>query len=145
MTAAAKNAFGTELWLVPTGGTLVKIAELTTIGPPKRTRETEDVTTHDSTGGAMEFIAHGVYDSGGFSATGYYIAGDTNDDALALAMTSGAVQDFQIIAKAASGTEKLTGSAIITDHGQDEAPVKGVQTFSFTAKITGVTTQAAVA
>ena len=64
MTTAAKRTFQNEFWMGPHNGTLVKIAELRSVTPPKASRETMDATTHDSSGGAMEFIASGVYDPG---------------------------------------------------------------------------------
>ena len=64
MTTAAKITFGNELWMGPSGGSLVKIPELRSVTPPKGNREVLDATTHDSPEGAQEYIASGTYDPG---------------------------------------------------------------------------------
>lgn len=139
MTALAKNAFGAELWLVATGGVLAKVAELTSIEPPVPSRDTQDVTTHDSTGGAAEFIAEGVYDPGEIKAKGNYIANTAGDIALRAALMTAAMQDFKIVAKGSATTEDLTGACVVTSYGPDSLEVKGVQTFSITLKVSGAT------
>lgn len=141
MTTAAKIAFGAELWLGPAGGTLVKVAELLSVAPPKRTRALEDATTHDSAGGAQEFIGQGIYDPGEISASVHYIAGSTGDDALVLAVTDGELRDWKIVAKSADDTEDLEGSGFVTEYGPDELQVQGKQTASLTIKVSGEISQ----
>jgi predicted secreted protein len=145
MTTAAKISFGSELWMGPSGGTLVKIAELLSVTPPRISRDTIDATTHDSAGGAMEVIAAGVYDPGDISGSVNYIAGSAGDDAMIAAVTDGVLRDFKIVAKAASGTEDLMFSGFVTEYGVDDLPVDGKQTASFTAKVSGEITQGASA
>jgi predicted secreted protein len=145
MTTAAKITFGSELWMGPAGGTLVKVAELLSVAPPRRSRATIDATTHDSTGGAQEFIAAGIYDPGEVSGSVNYIAGSTGDDAMIAAVTDGVKRDFRIVAKSSADTEDLDFSGFVTDYGIDELPVDGKQTASFTIKVTGVIDQAASA
>lgn len=145
MTTAAKISFGSELWMGPAGGTLVKIAELLTVSPPRRSRETIDATTHDSAGGAQEFIAAGIYDPGEVSGSVNYIAGSSGDDAMIAAVTDGVLRDFKIVAKSAADTEDLSFSGFVTEYGVDELPVDGKQTASFTIKVSGEIDQAASA
>ncbi len=145
MTTAAKISFGSELWMGPAGGTLVKMAELLNVNPPRRSRETIDATTHDSPGGAQEFIASGIYDPGEVSGSINYIAGSAGDDALIAAVTDGVIRDFKIVAKSASDTEDLTFSGFVTEYGVDDLPVEGKQTASFTIKVSGEIDQAASA
>jgi len=145
MTASAKTAFSAELWMATDGGSLAKVAQLTSINPPKMARGTIDVTSHDSVGGAREFISDGVYDAGEISGQGFYIAGSAGDDALITALTGGALQDFKIVLKSSGDTEDLTFSGFVTEYGPDEMGLEGAQTFSFTAKVTGAVTQAASA
>ena len=144
MTANAKNSFGGELWLCPAGGTLVKIAESVSIALPVMTRGTQDATTHDG-GQAREFISEGTYDPGEINLTGHYIAGSTNDDALLTAITTGALQDFKGVAKAATGTEDLEGAAIVTSYGPNAFELDGKQMFTLSLKVTGAITQAPTA
>ncbi|MGX7926460.1 phage tail tube protein [Tsuneonella sp. HG094] len=145
MTTAAKTAFGAELWMGPAGGPVVKIAELLSVNPPRISRETIDVTTHDSPAGAQEFITGGIYDPGEVSGSIHYIAGSAGDDAMIAAVTDGVIRDFKIVAKSAADTEDLTFSGFITEYGVDELATNGKQTASFTAKVSGEITQAATA
>ena len=145
MTAAAKDTRGTILKLVATGGSLATIAELTSITPPTLSRGTIDVTSHDGATEAMEFIADGVYDPGEISCEGHLVAGTAADDLFIAALTTGAVDDFEIVVKAASGTESLEGKCLITSYAPGDMPVAGgKQTFTATIKITGALVQAAV-
>lgn len=141
MTAAAKTTFGRVLRLADTGGSPAVVAQLTTVDPPTGTRNAINVTSHDSTGQAMEFAADGVYDPGEINIQGFYIAGSAGDDALIAALTTGAVQDFEIDVPAVSGDERMEGSAIVTSYGPDGMEVEGVATFAATLKTTGPITQ----
>lgn len=146
MTAAAKDTFGTVLKLVATGGSLATVAELTSITPPALTRGTIDATTHDGASEAMEFIADGVYDPGEISIEGHLVAGSTADDLFITAVTGGGVYDFEIVIKAATGTESMEGTCLITAYTPGDMPVSGgKQTFSATMKVTGAITQAPTA
>lgn len=144
MTTAAKTNFGAELHMGASGGSLTKIAELISVNPPKRTRGTIDVTTHDSPAGAMEFITEGIYDPGEVTGQINYIAGSAGDDSMIAAVTDGVIRDFKMVAKAATGTEELEFSGFVTNYGADEMPVTGKQVASFSIKVSGPITQAAV-
>jgi predicted secreted protein len=66
---SGQNAFGTEFRRATTlspGTVFETIANVTNIGGPARTRETIDVTAHDSPGGWMEFLG-GLKDGGEIS------------------------------------------------------------------------------
>lgn len=143
MTTAAKVSFGNQLLLCPAGGTLTAIAELLSIDPPKTSRDTIDVTTHDSTGGAMEFIAEGIYETGEVKGTVHYLPNSTFDIAALLAVTTGAKQDVKVTAKGTAGNRQKTFSGFLTEYGPDGFEVKGKQTATFTIKVTGVVTEAA--
>lgn len=145
MTTAAKTNFGAELWMGPAGGTLVKVAELVTVNPPKRTRGTIDATTHDSPAGAMEFLTEGIYDPGDVTGQVNYIAGSAGDDAFILAVTDGVIRDFKIVVKSAADTEDMEFSGFVTSYGPDEMPVNGKQVASFAVKVSGPITQAPTA
>lgn len=141
----AKKTFGTVLKLADSGSAVAAVAELFSIKMPGLTRGTVDATTHDSPGGAMEYIPEGVYDAGEIQCQGHYVAGSTADDLLIAALVSGTVQDFEIVAKSAAGTETISGSAIVTAYEPDGMEVQGKQTFSATLKVTGALTQAPTA
>lgn len=145
MTVAAKTSFGAELWMVAAGGTLAKVAEVKSLNPPKLTRATIDVTTHDSPLGAREFITEGIYDPGEVSGSINYIAGSAGDDVMLAAMTSGALYDFKVVLKSAADTEDMEFSGFLTEYGPDAQETEGVQTASFSIKVSGAITQAASA
>lgn len=138
---AAKNTFGTTLKLGTSGGALTAVANLTNITASGFSRDTIDVTTHDTAGGAAEYIADGVYDAGEITCEGNLIAGSTDDDRLIAAMVGGTLQDWEIDFKADTGTKTWVGSAIITAYTPGDLPVKGgKQSFSLTMKVTGAIT-----
>jgi hypothetical protein len=145
MTTAAKTNFGKELWMAAAGQTLVKVAELRSVSAPKISRATIDATTHDSPSGAQQFITEGVYDPGEITGSLNYVAGSTGDDTMIAAVTSGALYDFKIVVKAASGTEDMLRSGFMTSYGPDEAPTTGLQTASFAIKVSGAGSQAPTA
>ena len=146
MTAAAKNTYGAVLKLDDAGGTPAAIAELNSITPPALSRGTIDVTTHNGASQAMEFIADGTYDSGEINVEGNLIAGSDADDLFLTALTTGAMQDFEILIKAATGTETQSGSCFVTSYTPGPMPVAGAkQTLSATLKVSGAITQAPTA
>lgn len=138
--ARAKAAFGIELWMVPDGGTLVKLGELITLNPPPFARETIDATTHDSAGGAMEKIASGVYEVGAITGQIHYEPDSTQDDALVLAMTGGGLQDFKIVFPTGTPKKNLIGSGYLTEYAPQDMPVDGKMVANITLVPTGAVT-----
>lgn len=145
MTTAAKTSFGAQLKLAVSPGSPAAVAELFSIEGGQRTRGTIDATTHDSADDAMEFIAEGVWDAGELTVQGHYIAGSAADDLLLAAVADGSLMNYELIVKAASGTETEEGSCYVTAYGPDGLEVQGKQTFSATMKKTGAPTQDATA
>lgn len=145
MTARAKPTFGTVFKMGPVGGPLVTIPRVPTLTPPQMTRDPLDATAHDSPDGAMEFIGDGVFDPGELSISMNYIAGDTADDAFIAALLDGELRDFSYTVAAATGTERMEFSGVVTQYGPDELPVKGKQTATLTVKVSGPITQGATA
>lgn len=140
---AAKNTFGAVLKLGVSGGALTAVANLTSITPPSLTRDTIEATTHDGDG-SSEYIADGVYDAGEIQCEGNLIAGSAADDLFIAAVTTGALYDFELDIKAATGTETQSGSVLVTAYTLGDLPVKGgKQSFTATMKVTGPIAQAA--
>lgn len=112
------------------------IAEMTTIGVPKTTVDTIDVTNNDSTDGYREFLA-GLHNGGTFSITGNFIAGDTDGQiALQTDMAAGTTREI-VITKSSGFT--FTANAICTSFGPDDL-VQGTSTavtFAAEFQITG--------
>ncbi|BEV02202.1 phage tail tube protein [Novosphingobium olei] len=140
----AKTSLGAELHMGASSGALTEVAELLSLTPPQRSRETIDATTLSSTG-AQEFLAAGIYDPGEVSGQVHYIAGSAGDDAFIMAVTDGVIRHFKIVVKAATGTEDMEFSGFVTAYGVDELTIDGKQTASFTIKVSGAYTQAASA
>lgn len=146
MTASAKNTFGVIFKLAVSPSSPATVAELNDLNPPAVTRDTIDATTHDSTGGAAEYISDGVYDNGELTLEGNLIGGSTADDLFLAGMASGALHAWSYTIKAASGTETRSGTGYITAYEPGPLPVRGgKQTFSATIKVTGAVTQAPTA
>ncbi len=140
----AKASFGAVLKLAVAPGSPAAVAKLNSITPPAMTRATVDATTHDGATDAMEYIADRVYDAGEIGVSGDLIMGSTADDLFIAAIKSGAVHLFEIIGKAGSGEEEISGSCIVTAYTPGELGVTGKQTFSATLKVTGEPAQEAV-
>jgi hypothetical protein len=143
MTTAAKKTFGTKVFIDPApAAPTTPVGELLEAALPKGAREVMDVTTHDSPGGAEEYMPEGTYDPGQLEITGHYIARSPLDVALRLAFTSAALQNIKCQPKTATGTEDQTFSGFVIAYGPDAMPVKGKQTFTATIKVTGPVTSA---
>ena len=97
MTKKAVRSIGTQLKIG-----LNAVADLSSIGSPSITQEEIDVTTLDSQGGYREFIA-GFKDAGEVPISGFYVPSDAGQSAVFAALTSGDVQDFEIIYPAKLG------------------------------------------
>jgi hypothetical protein len=144
MTGAARKGFANEFWFGPVGGTLVKIAELDKIDPPNDKRGTTNVTTHDSVGGAEEFMSEGTYDPGDMSISGMFISGSAGDLALAAALGTGDPMGFKIVERgAAAALRDRSGACLVTDYGPDTYDLKNPQRFQCKFKVTGPVTRVA--
>lgn len=142
MTTAARPSFGAVVKMANSGITpLVTIGELTSVGLPGRARAVIDATTHDSADAAMEYIYEGVKSLTSFTLQGHYVAGSTRDDAFADAIDDGEPQDMEITVTAATGSEDLAFSCLITEYTPDALEVNGKMTFSATIQPTGWLTQ----
>lgn len=141
--AGGKASFGSELWVVASGGSLVKLAYVNIVNPPEISRGTIEDTTHDSPGGAAEYIPEGVYEVGEITVEGNYISRSTDDTAIMGFITNGTKVDFKIVEKDASTGSKVTGSGYFTNYAPRIGGVKDKQSFSASIKVTGPITKAA--
>jgi predicted secreted protein len=136
----AKTSFG-AVFKLHNGSTLTTVSEVFSVSPPQQSRATIETTAHDTAGGAKTYIGDGTYDPGEITIQGNYVAGSASDDLMLDALADGDVRAFEIVAKAASGTEDIEGSCIVTSYGPDGFEVDGKQTFSATLKVSGALTQ----
>lgn len=137
------DAFGTQFrratTLVP-GTVFETIANVTSVGGPERTRETIDVTAHDSPDQWMEFIG-GLKDGGEISLDINYDPGETTHD-LDDDFDDDSARNYQIVILPDTATEHTWSfKGIMTKLG-DEFPYDDKMARSMTVKVTGKPTLA---
>lgn len=118
--------------------TFTTIAELRDITPPELASDTEDVTSHSSTGGYEEVIPDGVLKTGEVTFEINYVPTATTHNA-----TAGLIKDwknktkrnFQLVYPD-SGNSTWVFAAYVTKFAS-KAPVKGVLRADVTLKLTG--------
>ncbi|WP_408585916.1 phage tail tube protein [Novosphingobium sp.] len=138
----AKPSFGCVVKIGSTSTPSTTLTNVIEVSPPKATRDAVDATVHDSAGGAMEFIADGVYDPGDLQITMNYIAGDTNDVACLAALAATGDYYFQFSATGSTGTKTFTSKGVVTSYGPETRGVKGKQTATMSVKLSGPMTVA---
>ena len=139
MTTAAKAAFGVTLKRDSN-----PIAELTSIGSPKLSLDTQDVTSHQSSSSYREYIGT-LLDGGEVSIEGNFISSDSDGQiGLITDMEAKTVQSF-VITFPTSITATWTFSALVTAFEIGDMAPDGTLTFSATLKISGKPTLAITA
>ena len=136
----ALSAFGTLLRI----STLGSPANVTTIAEVinhslSRSRDTEEVTHHESTGQWKEFIAltHGAE----LTLELNFLPANTQHLLLQTIQDSGALTNFQLVRPdEASGTETLSFSAFVTQFNSNH-PASAKLSASVTLQISGVITR----
>lgn len=131
------KSFGTVVKIGTANPPTTVLDGVVDISPPNMTREANDVTDHASPGGAMEFEADGVYDPGELVITLNHTKGSATDAACRTAFLTGAQQYVQWTENAASGSDTLQASGVVTSYQVDALPVKGKQTSKLTIKLSG--------
>jgi predicted secreted protein len=129
---AGIDAFGTQLLRGDGAGpeVFVKVADVTSLTPPGLSRETLDVTSHDSTDGWMEFVG-GLKDPGEVSADVNYQP--TEHDSLVGDFEDIKPRNYKIVFP--DGTSWTFG-ALLTGFEPD-APYDDKLAASLTWKVTG--------
>lgn len=131
MTTAAKAAFGVSLARAGT-----TIAELTSIGSPKLSLDTQETTSHQSDNNYKEYIGT-LLDGGEVAIEGNFISSDSDGQiGLITDMNNRTVQAFVITFPTAI-TATWTFSALVTAFEIGDMAVDGTLTFSATLKVTG--------
>lgn len=134
---AGKDAFGTQFLRDTTGaGVFAVIASVTDISGPSRSRESIEVTAHDSPDKYREFIK-GLKDGGEVEITLNYDPGTATHAALDADFEEDDLRDYQVIILPGDADEHTWEfSALITDLG-DEYPTEGQMERTATFKISG--------
>jgi predicted secreted protein len=140
---SGRDAFGTQFQRatgVAPGTTYETIANVTSIGGPERTRETIDVTSHDSPDGWMEFIG-GLKDGGEISLDVNYDPAETTHD-LDDDFDDVLPRNYRIVLLPDTDDEHTWQiSGILTQLG-DEFPYDDKMARTMTIKVTGKPTLA---
>lgn len=135
---------GTELYLTNAAGVLTKLSGLMNVNRPNLSVDDVETTDHESVGGVREFMA-GLADPGELTGTIKYRPGSPTDDLLLEHLASRKKRPFKIVTPTASGVaEAHPGICYLKTYEPDDAPLDGVRTATFSAKVSGAMTQAAV-
>ena len=144
MLGSGPNGEGTRLHLTNSSSTLTPVAGLLTVNRPVGSIDAVEITSHDSAG-VREFMA-GLLDPGELSGTMLYVPGSPTDLLMIEHLTSRETRPFKIVVVEPDGTtQDVTGNLFLTAYEPDDAPVDGRREASFSAKVSGSTTQAATA
>jgi len=140
---AGQINFGVVFKIGTTATPSTTLADVFNVSPPKQSRDAVDITVHGSAGGAMEFVADGIYDPGELTVEMNFIANSATDIACLAALAASANYFFQWSAKTSTGTLRtFTTQGIVTSYGPDALPIKGKQTATMTVKLSGPVTAA---
>lgn len=135
---SGRDAFGTQLRRATTlspGTVFETIANVTSIGGPERTRETIDVTAHDSPDGWMEFIG-GLKDGGELTCEINYDPAETTHD-IDDDFDDTTPRNWQVVILPETEDEHTWAiSGILTNVG-DEFPYDDKMARSITIKVSG--------
>lgn len=136
MASSAVAALGTLLKIGDGGGSEVftTIAEVLDISGPNFTLDTEEVTSHSTTGNYKEYIA--TLKDGGECTFSCNFYGAATQVALWDDYDNRTRRNFQIKFTNTTDDDTITFAAFITNIGH-EAPVAGVLTRPVTLKVTG--------
>lgn len=131
---------GAKVWLWDSSlatPALVKIGEVTSVTPPQRTRDTIDVTHHESTGDYREFLSN-LIDAGEATFVVNHVPGSAADLLIEGAFASGALQAFAIdVNKTGSGQRRIAGSAIVTAYTPGDVVIDDKMSATITLKVSG--------
>lgn len=121
---------------------LRKVAEVLSLTPPSASRDTIDVTTHDSTGDYREFITN-LIDAGEATVLINHNPGSVDDIAIQLAFTNGAVIAFAIDLNKGPGVanptkqRRTSGSCIVSNYAPADVVIDDKMTATLTIKVSG--------
>jgi predicted secreted protein len=117
---------------------LRKVAEVLSITPPVPTRDTIDVTNHDSSGDYREFITS-LIDAGEASVMVNHNPGSTDDLAIQAAFAAGNLIAFAIdLNRPGGGTQRRTsGTCIVSGYEPADVVIDDKMTATLTLKVSG--------
>jgi predicted secreted protein len=134
---AGIDAFGTQFLRDSTGsGSFTAVANVTDISGPSRSRESIEVTAHDSPDKYREFIK-GLKDGGEVELTLNYDPANATHTALDADFEEDALRDYQVVLLPGEADEHTWDfSGLLTDLGE-EYPTEGQMERTATFKISG--------
>lgn len=131
------------------GTSLVEFDGVISVNRPSLSVDTVDTTHHGTSGGVRTFMA-GLADPGELSVELFYNPGSTTDTKILAQLTAMAARTatnraFKVEVKEVDGTyQAVTGDCIPTGYEVTGITPDDRMVATFTAKVTGATTQAAV-
>lgn len=136
---------GSQLWLTSGAGVLTKVAGLLNVNRPNLSVDSVETTDHDSANGVREYMP-GLGDPGELSGKIKYVPGSPTDDLILEHLASRKKRAMKIVTpNGPNSSEDHSGTIFMMSYEPDDAPVEGVRTATFTAKVSGAIAQAATA
>jgi Lambda phage tail tube protein, TTP len=135
--AGGTVSFGTHFKIGVTNPPDTKLLGVKRIAPPNLSRNAIDVTDHDSPGGAMEFIADGVFDPDTLVVTINHQRGSATDTKCRDMFLTTPNCFVEWGENTSTDSENMVSAAVVTSYQVSELDVKGNQTATLTIKLSG--------
>lgn len=130
-------SFGSVVKIGASNPPTTTLAEVTDVQPAPLSRDAVDVTTHASSGGAMQFMGDGVYNPGVLVVTLNHVKGSATDAAIKALFNAGGNGFVEWTENAASGSATIRRAMVMTDYAVDNLSVKGKQSAKLTLQLSG--------
>lgn len=130
-------SFGSVVKIGAANPPTTTLAEVTDVQPAPLSRDAVDVTTHASTGGAMQFIGDGVFNAGVLVVSLNHVKNSATDAAIKTLFLAGGNGFVEWTENAASGSATTRRAMVITDYQVDNLTVKGKQSSKLTLQLSG--------
>lgn len=141
MTTAVQTGIGSEFWLKPATGILVKIGEVTNVPIPNGTTDLIDAS-HMGTVGFRDYIQSPLQDGEEADLEINWIPNSATD--LLLRDAVGFSRDFKVVCPVAGGHYDFTGACLVRRYVRTN-PMDDKRTATLTVKWMGTITEAFVA
>lgn len=134
---AGTASFGTHFKIGVANPPDTLLAGVTRIAPPNLSRDALDVTDHASPGGAMEFIADGVYDPDTIVVSINHVRGSVTDEKCRTMFLSTPNCFVEWSENTSTDSETMVSAGVVTGYQVGELDLKGKQTATLTVKLSG--------
>jgi hypothetical protein len=135
--AGGTVSFGTHFKIGVTNPPDTTLLGVTRIAPPNLSRDAIDVTDHASPGGAMEFIADGVFDPDTLVVTINHQRGSATDTKCQTMFLETPNCFVEWSENTSSASENMISAGVVTGYAVSELDIKGKQIATLTIKLSG--------